>query len=550
MSSWYDHAIIYQIYPKSFQDSNGDGIGDLNGIRQRIPYLQELGINAVWLNPVFVSPQIDNGYDVANYYAIDDQIGTMDEMEALISELHAAGIHLILDFVMNHTSDQHPWFKDASSNPDSIYRDYYIFEGHDGQKPNNWGSFFGGSVWSPDPAGTGQSYFHLFDKHMPDLNWENPEVRLSMEDIAKFWLEKGIDGLRVDAFIHIAKANLHQNFPSEHGDDEAVIAEPFYANLPNVQEWLRPFSQRIKADYPDTFLLGEAASANVNLAVDYTSKHAGMMDSVITFRYFPTVQHPDEANLPAILHSEDMDWPEFKKGQVVWQQTLANVSQPVLYWGNHDMSRMMTRVAHTPTGAKSLAMLMYLQRGIPIIYYGEELGMENLQFDTPEQFQDKTVTEALKQTTMDQPTALATISKHHKMPARGPMIWDDTAHHGFTTGQPWLDGHEAMTATVAAQHEEPTSMLTFYKQLIALKKLPIFQKGDYCLLPTDDDTFVYTRADDYQTAIVLANLSEQTKRVSIPSGEYQQLLVSGTCQSFADWVELGPQSGVVLLANN
>jgi len=550
MSSWYDHAIIYQIYPKSFQDSNGDGIGDLNGIRQRIPYLKQLGINAVWLNPIFVSPQVDNGYDVANYYAIDDKIGTMAEMDDLIAEMHAAGIHLILDFVMNHTSDQHPWFKDAVANPHSIYRDYYIFAGHNNQRPNNWGSFFGGTVWEPDPAGTGQSYFHLFDKHMPDLNWKNPEVRLSMEDVAKYWLAKGIDGLRIDAFIHIAKANLAQNFPTNEGANVAVLAEPFYANLPNVQKWLRPFCQHIKADYPDTFLLGEAASANVNLAVDYTSQHAQMMDSVITFRYFPLRRPASDAAKPELLRSDDMDWPEFKKNQAVWQQTLTGVSQPVLYWGNHDMARVMTRVAHNAVGAKSLAMLIYLQRGIPVIYYGEELGMENLQFTNPDQFQDQTVPDAVAHADMSEADALSVISKHHKMPARGPMLWNDEPNHGFTTGQPWLTGQEAPVAAAAAQSSDDDSMLKFYQQLFALKKFPIFQSGDYCLLPTDDDTFVYTRSDAGQTAIVLVNLSSQTKHVAIPAGKYRELLSSGPHEVSAELVELGANAGLVLLGNH
>ena len=264
MRHWYDRAIIYQIYPKSFQDSNGDGIGDLNGIRKRIPYLKELGVNAVWLNPVFVSPQVDNGYDVSNYFAIDPKMGTMEDMDDLIKEMHEAGIHVIMDFVLNHTSDQHPWFQDAIKNPDSIYRDYYIFAGKNNQRPNNWGSFFGGSVWEKDPAGTGQFYFHLFDKRMPDLNWKNPEVRHAMSEIAKYWLEKGIDGLRLDAFIHIAKADLRQNFPVNSENEEPVIAEPFFANLPQVQKWMRPFCEEIKQDYPDALLLGEAASANVN----------------------------------------------------------------------------------------------------------------------------------------------------------------------------------------------------------------------------------------------------------------------------------------------
>lgn len=484
MAHWYDHAIIYQIYPKSFQDSNGDGIGDLNGIRQRIPYLQNLGVNAVWLNPVFVSPQVDNGYDVSNYFAIDPHMGTMEDMENLIKDLHQAGIHLIMDFVLNHTSDQHPWFQDAIKNPNSIYRDYYIFAGHDGKRPNNWGSFFGGSVWDPDPAGTGQSYFHLFDKRMPDLNWKNPEVRHAMLEVAEYWLKKGIDGLRLDAFIHIGKADLRQNYPTKTDDDQPVIAEPFFANLPQVQEWMRPFCEQIKQDYPDALLLGEAASASVNLAVDYTNRSNHLMDSVITFRYFTDDESKIDPRFSEQYQPKDLDLTAFKQNQVVWQQTLAGVSQPTLYWNNHDMARIATRVAKTQTQAKSLAMLMYLQRGIPIIYYGEELGMKNLHFTHAEQFEDQTVKPWLKDAEqfLSKKDAMAMLSDNHKLPARGPMCWDDTKNHGFTDGTPWLTGISQNDATVASEMNVAGSMYSFYKQMLTLKKEKLFQNGTYYML--------------------------------------------------------------------
>ncbi|WP_125570958.1 glycoside hydrolase family 13 protein [Lacticaseibacillus songhuajiangensis] len=549
MSSWYDHAIIYQVYPKSFQDSNGDGIGDLNGIRQRIPYLQKLGINAVWLNPIFVSPQVDNGYDVANYYAIDEQIGTMAEMDSLIKELHAAGIHLILDFVLNHTSDQHPWFKDALANPDGLYRDYYIFKGHDNRRPNNWGSFFGGSVWEPDPSGTGESYFHLFDKHMPDLNWANPEVRLSMEDVARFWLGRGVDGLRIDAFIHIAKANLDQDFPTTADNSQPVLAEPFYANLPQVQSWLRPFSQRIRADYPDVFLLGEAASANVNLAVDYTSPEAHLMDSVITFRYFPTTNTGIDSAIATNLQPASIDWPEFKKTQVTWQQTLSGVSRPILYWGNHDMARVMTRVAHTPVAAASLAMLMYLQQGTPIIYYGEELGMENLHYDTVAPFADGSVddfVETAQKAGYSAADALTMASATHKMPARGPMLWDDSAHNGFSTHKPWNDGRSDETASAERQSSDPHSMLSFYQQLIQLKQQALFEDGDYCLLSTGDDTYVYRRQLGQQTAYVVINLSSQKTVITLPAAAAQVMLSAGDYTVNDQQIILGAHAGLAL----
>lgn len=547
MTEWYDNAVIYQLYPKSFQDSNGDGIGDLNGIRQRVPYLQSLGITAVWLNPVFVSPQVDNGYDVANYYAIDPTMGTMADMVGLIHDLHAAGIRVIMDFVLNHTSDQHPWFQDAISDPHSIYRDYYIFDGENGQRPNNWGSFFGGSVWAPDPAGTGQSYFHLFDKHMPDLNWANPEVRHAMTDIALYWLAKGIDGLRLDAFIHIAKADLRQNYPS--ADDEPVVAEPFFANLPQVQTWLRPFCAHIKADYPHTLLLGEAASANVNLAVDYTSQHSALMDSVITFRYFPTETTKIDPAYPAEFQPQSLDWPAFKQTQTIWQQTLRHISLPTLYWNNHDMPRVQTRVAHDETQAKSLALLMYLQRGVPIIYYGEELGLPNITLDRATVADDPAVQRYLHQATAagkTQAAAWADVSATHKLAARGPMPWTAEGSLGFTTGTPWLTSAEPPVATVATEEQDPASMLHWYRQLIALKKQPVFAAGDWYLLPTVANAYVYQRELGDERRVVAVNLGASPLTLALPVADLHLILATAGCHVQAQRVTLPPYAGCVL----
>lgn len=551
MAHWYDHAIIYQIYPKSFQDSNGDGIGDLNGIRQRIPYLKRLGINAVWLNPVFVSPQIDNGYDVSNYFAIDPAMGTMKDMENLIHDLHEAGIHIIMDFVLNHTSDQHPWFQDAIHNPDSIYRDYYIFEkGKNGSAPNNWGSFFGGSVWEKDPAGTGEYYFHLFDKRMPDLNWKNPEVRHAMLDVAKFWLNKGIDGLRIDAFIHIAKADLRQDFPTKNGDNKPIVAEPFFANLPQVQEWLRPFCKEIKADYPDAFLLGEAASANVNLAVDYTSKHNQLMDSVVTFRYFPENNKNVDPAFSDQYQTKELDMPTFKQNQAVWQQTLSHVSLPTLYWSNHDMARLGTRVAHNDTEQRSLAMLMYLQRGIPIIYYGEEIGMKNLAYDKPEQFHDLTVDEFVEDAEKAGKTeaeAVEMVSKNHKLPARNVMQWDEEKYYGFSTHEPWNIGRDIETTTVAEQEEKLNSMLNFYRKLLHVKQTDLFEKGTFYLFNTNENTYAYQRDYQNESAIVAISLSKKVEKVELPKENYEEKLLAGDYELKENTLELQPGSGVVLI---
>ncbi|WP_286822588.1 alpha-glucosidase [Lactobacillus sp. UBA5813] len=549
MAHWYDHAIIYQIYPKSFQDSNGDGIGDLNGIRKRIPYLQNLGVNAVWLNPVFVSPQVDNGYDVSNYFAIDPHMGTMEDMENLIKDLHQARIHLIMDFVLNHTSDQHPWFQDAIKDPNSLYRDYYIFAGHDGQRPNNWGSFFGGSVWEPDPAGTGQSYFHLFDKRMPDLNWKNPEVRHAMLEIAEFWLQKGIDGLRLDAFIHIGKADLRQNYPTQDGDvDQPIVAEPFFANLPQVQEWMRPFCEKIKQDYPDALLLGEASSASVNLSVDYTSKRNHLMDSVITFRYFTEDDSDCDNRFSKQYQPKKLDLTAFKQNQVIWQQTLANVSQPTLYWNNHDMARVATRVAKTPLQAKSLAMLMYLQRGIPVIYYGEELGMKNLHFDNAAQFEDQTVGPWLKDAEkfLSKKDALQMVSQTHKLPARVVMPWDATANNGFSDAKPWITGERQDNACAASEINDTSSMFTFYKKMLEVKKEALFQNGAYYMISTDKNSYVYRRDLDKESAIVAVSLSDEKTTVEIPADYKALVLKAGEYQLTNGKLTLMPYAGVVL----
>lgn len=549
MRHWYDQAIIYQIYPKSFQDSNNDGVGDLNGIRKRIPYLKELGINAVWLNPIFVSPQVDNGYDVSNYFAIDPKMGTMEDMDNLIKEMHEAGIHVIMDFVLNHTSDQHPWFQDAIKNPESIYRDYYIFAGENNQRPNNWGSFFGGSVWEKDPAGTGQFYFHLFDKRMPDLNWKNPEVRHAMTEIAKYWLEKGIDGLRLDAFIHIAKADLRQNFPVNSKDEEPVIAEPFFANLPQVQKWMRPFCEEIKQDYPDALLLGEAASANVNLAVDYTNKDNHLMDSVITFRYFTEDQSKIDSSFLSNYQPKPLDWVKFKQNQTIWQQTLSGISKPTLYWNNHDMARLATRIAKNDIQARSLAMLMYLQCGTPIIYYGEELGMKNLQFEDINDFEDDTVKDFVKSAEKAGKTskeALLMASQTHKLPARGPMPWDNERNNGFTEKEPWIKGRKLDKANVADEIADDSSMFSFYKKLISLKKEQLFQEGNYYLWPTSNGSYVYERNLKDKKALIAVSLSQEPIELEVGKEFSNDRLSAGQYDLVAGKLRLEPYAGVVL----
>lgn len=517
MTQWYDNAIIYQVYPRSFQDSNNDGLGDLEGLLQRLDYIKKLGVNAIWINPVFTSPQVDNGYDVSNYFNIDPHFGSMATMNALIKRAHELDMHIILDFVLNHTSDQHPWFQDALKSPKSLFRDYYIWEQtKNGEVPNNWGSFFGGSVWAKHPSEKNTYYFHLFDQHMPDLNWANPEVRQAMIEVAKYWVEKGVDGLRLDAFIHIAKANLRQDFPST--EPGAVIAEPMYANLPNVVTYLQEFINELRKINPDLFILGEGASAGPELAALYTRSNRGnaLCDGIVSFRNLPKERLAEQDPLAMKLHlpaKEQLDLTQLPESIVHWQTSLAQTTQPTLYFSNHDMPRMATAYADSEyfeRSLKTLATMQYLQKGVPIIYYGEELGLKNVDLTRFTAFQDQTVTALKNQLSgREQAEVLKYLSQTHKTPARQPMPWDDSANQGFSEHEPWLRT-ATKQVTVAAEEDDPDSLLNFYRQLLHLKQQELFANGEFCLLTTAPGLIVYERYLAGQAALVVTNLTSDS----------------------------------------
>lgn len=545
MPQWYDNQVIYQIYPKSFQDSNGDGIGDLPGIIQRIPYLKRLGVTTIWLNPIYVSPQVDNGYDVSNYYAVDEKLGTMTDVENLIKILHHNGMHLLMDFVMNHTSDQHPWFQDAITHPNSLYRDYYLWaDGHENQRPNNWGSFFGGSVWEPDPGGSPQYYFHLFDRHMPDLNWHNPEVRNSMFEIAKYWVEKGVDGLRLDAFIHIGKANFDQNVPIN--SEEPTVDEAFYAHMPEVQPYLQKFCHELRQLKPDIFILGEAASASPELLIDYSRPENDECNAVITFRSLVDDESQVDPQITSTFQPKPLDVAGMRERLTTIQSKLAKVSLPVLYWSNHDMARLATRYAsecYRLQSLKCLAVMLYLQRGLPIVYYGEELGMSNLTLTKLVDFNDLTVNEFYEQALQagyDHQQIMTMLNATHKMPARGPMQWDATQpFDGFSTVKPWLAG-KTVTADAKSQREVPTSLLNFYAHLLKLKQTQLFAAGDEVIVAAPASVFKFVRRLGRMVATVTCNLSDQP--VMVPTADEGPLKLSagkvtkqGTQRRYDPW---------------
>lgn len=542
--NWYDKAIIYQIYPKSFQDTNDDGIGDLRGVINRLSYVKNLGFNTIWLNPIFVSPQVDNGYDVSNYFAIDPVLGDTDDFSELIQKAHKLGLHIILDLPINHTSDQHPWFKDAVNNENSIFKDYYIWHKQvDGHEPNNWGSFFGGSVWEKNPNDPTEYYFHLFDKKMPDLNWKNPEVQKSVADIAKFWLEKGVDGFRLDAFIHIAKANLEQN--SLLKGEKFPIDDTFYAKLPAVKDYMTNFVKEIKNYKPDAFLFGEASSAKARDAAEYTRPDEDVCDVVVNSDNYGEEFDDSNPAIPRFFQPRKLSLDSLKDTYATWETILDNVSLPTLTWGNHDISRVLDRLnlpENTPQVAKLLAMMLFLQRGIPVIYYGEEIGMHGLKFQKITDFDDQRAVDLIKnlrQKAFDDKSILKLLNDQDEMTARGPMQWDDSEYHGFSSQRPWNWAKTDKT-NVAQELNESNSIMMFYRKLLKIKKHECFTSGDYRLLVTDPKIYAYLRKTHRSEGLVLANFSDQEKSFKLPDGKWRSVLSNTKDQIIDHTLKIGP----------
>ncbi len=554
-TKWWQEAIIYQIYPKSFKDSNNDSVGDIPGITSQLDYIKSIGVNTLWLNPIFISPQVDNGYDISNYYAIDPLFGTEDQLSEFIEEAHKRQLKIVFDLVLNHTSTQHPWFYEASKSPDNIYRDYYIWEkGRGTLPPNNWASFFGGSVWEKDKQ-SDDYYFHLFDKEMPDLNWQNPEVRHAMLDIAKYWLTKGIDGFRFDAFIHLEKADFSLQVP-DIPEGQVAIAEEYYANLPKVRDYLSAFIGELRAIKPDLFILGEAASANESLARQYTDPANHQCDTVVSFRYFPEEFSEINDQLPEGLQQKRLAVKEFKATMASWQAQLNGERFPTLYWNNHDMPRLVSRFGDDQKfrdeSAKMLATLMYLQRGLPIILYGEELGMKNVVIDDVDVFQDPAAKDYFNEMLakgMAQQDALAVIASVNKEASRGAMQWNAEAYAGFSEVEPWSDVNIEAVYNVADQEALSESVLHYYQALLALKQQPLFGEAAFELLETGDDTYVYQRELADQLALVACNLSKKPVIIEVPDElTGGQVVLHGTPYILTkNQLELPPYGAVVII---
>jgi oligo-1,6-glucosidase len=541
---WWKEAVVYQIYPRSFMDSNGDGIGDLRGITERLDYLKDLGVDVLWLSPVYDSPNDDNGYDIRDYRAIMAEFGTMADFDELLAEAHKRGLKILMDLVVNHSSDEHPWFKESRKSRDNPYRDYYIWrEGRGNNPPNNWASWFYGSAWEYDPP-TESYYLHIFSRKQADLNWENPKVRREVYDLMKFWLDTGVDGFRMDVINLISK---HQGFPDgEVTGQYGPYGEPgpFCCNGPRVHEFLREMNREVLSKY-DIMTVGETPRVTVDEAKRYTNAEGSELNMVFQFEHVKTEHGPYGKYTRQRFRLEDI-----KRIMSAWQEGLYAAGWNSLYWENHDQSRSVSRFGNDSTplfrekSAKMLACCLYLLQGTPFIYQGQELGMTNARFDTIAEYRDiealnayKTLVEQEQVYTHDE--MMDCINRMGRDNARFPFQWDGGPNAGFTTGTPWIrvnPNHTVINA--ASQINDENSILHFYKKLIALRKEHrIILSGSYRLLKSPEDLWVYVRELEGQTLLVISSFSDKRQYYTIPEdlAEKQRELLIGNYPVEDNW---------------
>lgn len=520
---WWRTAVVYQVYPRSFADSDGDGVGDLRGLTSRLDYLSALGVDVVWLSPIYCSPQHDNGYDISDYTGIDPVFGTLEDFDALVAGLHSRGMRLLMDLVVNHTSDEHPWFTASRASRDSPMRDWYWWRparpgcapGTLGAEPTNWRSAFSGPAWTLDEK-TGEYYLHLFSRKQPDLNWENPEVRQAVHTMMRWWLDRGVDGFRMDVVNFISKAVAADgSLPDAPASDGSPAdGRAFYINGPRIHEYLAELNVEVLAGR-DLMTVGEMPDCTVAQAVRYTSPRRREVDMVFTFEHVELDQKPGGLKWDAVpLRLTDL-----KTNLTRWQEGLADEGWNSLYWNNHDQPRVVSRWGddgtHRIASAKTLGTTLHMLRGTPFVYQGEELGMTNAHFISLDAYRDveslNWVTEASVRGVAEK-EVLAALAIKSRDNSRTPMQWDGSSQAGFTSGTPWLPvnaNHRAVNA--AAALADPSSVFHHYRRLIELRhQLPIVVDGRFrLLLPADEQLFAYVRETRDQALLVVANWSDQ-----------------------------------------
>ena len=517
---WWKECVVYQIYPRSFKDSNGDGIGDLNGITEKMDYLKELGINVIWLSPVYQSPNDDNGYDISDYRAIMKEFGTMEEFDRMLRAAHERGIRLVMDLVVNHTSDEHPWFVESRKSTNNPYRDYYIWRpAKDGREPNNWGSCFSGSAWEYDDT-TDMYYLHLFSKKQPDLNWDNPKVRDEVFDMMNWWLDKGVDGFRMDVISLISKKpDLPDGEPGING--YASFNEP--ANGPHVHEYLQEMRRRV-LDGRDTITVGECSGVTLEEAKKYARSDEKELNMVFQFEHMDV-----DADGSNKWSDKKMDLRDLKSIMTKWQKGLEEIAWNSLFWENHDQPRSVSRFGndgeYREMSAKMLATCLHMMQGTPYVYQGEELGMTNVPFRDISDFRDldsiNAYHELVGQGVFTEEAMMGYLRYKSRDNARTPFQWNDEENAGFTTGTPWImvnPNYKEINAR--EQMVRADSVFNYYKKLIRLRKEnEIIVYGSYdLLLPDEPELYVYTRTLGDEKLLVICNFYGNTREFELPEG--------------------------------
>lgn len=513
--AWWKEAVVYQIYPRSFMDANGDGIGDLNGITQKLDYLQELGIDVIWLSPVYQSPNDDNGYDISDYQAIMTEFGTMEDFDRMLNRAHELGIKIMMDLVVNHTSDEHAWFVESRKSVDNPYRDFYIWRKgkEDGKEPNNWGSCFSGSAWKYDEQ-TDMYFLHLFSKKQPDLNWDNPIVRDHVFDMMNWWCKKGIDGFRMDVISLISKPEgLPDGVPGETG-----YADSGCANGPHVHEYLQEMNKKVLSNY-DLITVGEASGVTLEEAKKYANADNTELNMVFQFEHIGS--GPDATNRYGKWDSKKMPLPVWKAILSKWQTGLEGKAWNSLFLSNHDQPRSVSwfgndSAQYREISAKMLGTCLHMMQGTPYVYQGEELGMCNAYFEDLSDYRDIESFNAYKELTetcgVSHEEMMGYLKRIGRDNARTPMQWDDSANAGFTTGTPWIKvNSNYKTVNAKQQVGNPDSVFSYYKELIRLRhENEIIVYGVYELLePQNEELFVYTRTLGEEQLLVLCNFTDQ-----------------------------------------
>jgi len=513
---WWKEAVVYQIYPRSFKDSNGDGVGDLKGITSKLDYLKDLGVDVIWLSPVYKSPNDDNGYDISDYQDISSEFGTMEDWEELLSEMHRRGIKLVMDLVVNHTSDEHYWFQQAKSSKDNPYRDYYVWRPPNavtGKEPNNWASFFGGSAWEYEPH-TGEYYLHLFTKKQPDLNWENPKVREEIWKMMHFWLKKGVDGFRMDVINVISKV---PHFPNAIEKIEGLYhwGGDFFVNGPRLMEFLQEMKTKVLSSY-DILTVGETPFFGVEDACRLTHEDKGVVNMLFHFELMDVDSVPGKDKW-SLSPWKLKDIKEIMDG---WQVELQSRGWNSLYLENHDQPRSVSRFGNDSkqyrvTSAKMLATWLHMMQGTPYVYQGQEIGMTNVKFDSLEDWKDVETLNAYRNLvteggTLTHEEMMKAIQAKSRDNARTPVQWDDSPKAGFTTGKPWIKVNpNYKEINIKAAAKDPESVLHYYKELIRIRKEhAVVVYGSYTpLLEGSEQVYAYLRVFYEEALLVVANFT-------------------------------------------